>query len=82
MEYQRDDTAPQIVCRPPTLYAMMMMECAVIANNGTRAYKCKYCSSIYLVGALTSRRAKGFYCSDSCRVMGLRSRKEDKVSAR
>jgi hypothetical protein len=81
MEYQRGDATPQFVYRPPTLYAMMMMECGVVANNGTRAYECKYCSSVYLVGALTSRRARGYYCSDSCRVMGVRSRKEGKVSA-
>jgi hypothetical protein len=65
---------------PPTLYAMMMMECAVVAINGTRAHECDYCSNVYLVGALTKRRAKGLYCSDSCRVMGLRRRKEGKPS--
>jgi hypothetical protein len=79
MEFQDDEAAPQIVYRPPTLYAMMMMECAVIASNGTRAYECRYCSKVYLVGALTSRRAKGYYCSNSCRVMGLRSRKKPKL---
>jgi hypothetical protein len=81
MEYQPGDATPQIVCRAPTFYALMMLECAVVAERGTRAYECQYCSNVYLVGALTNRRAKGFYCSDSCRVMGLRLRKEGKVRA-
>ena len=66
----------RLTLRLNSLYALLLMECAMVAERGCLLTRCKSCRIAFLTGSLTGRRSRAQYCSDRCRMRAARARKE------
>ncbi len=57
-----------------SLYALLLMECAMVAERGCLLTRCQQCDVAFLTGSLTRRRSHAKFCSDRCRVAAARAR--------
>ncbi len=57
-----------------SLYALMLMELAMIVEKGARLASCGHCKVVFLTGPTTGRRSHVRFCSDRCRVAAKRAR--------
>lgn len=63
-----------LVLQTTSLYAFMLMEILMAATAGAAFAMCGHCCDAFLTGPLTRRRSTAVYCSDRCRVAGMRAR--------
>ncbi len=57
-----------------SLYVLLLMECAMVAERGCLITRCQQCDVAFLTGSLTRRRSHAKFCSDRCRVASARAR--------
>jgi len=66
---------PRLILHSTSMFSFMLMEVAMAVAHDARLATCERCSTSFLTGPLTGRRAHAVYCSDRCRVAAMRARK-------
>lgn len=68
----------RVTLRAGSLRSLMLCEVALAMEQGTKRVQCGSCGKVFLTGELTGRRNTSIYCSDRCRVAGMRARNKAK----
>ncbi len=69
------DERPQTTLQPTTLLNAMWLHFSIAVSEDKNFRSCKHCGKYFEIGPRKGRKSKQ-YCSDSCRVMASRLRKE------
>lgn len=72
----REDEPPSLVIVPSSLISAMYLQLAQAITRSNHLQRCSSCGTWFLFGAGTGRRRSAHYCSDNCRKVAHRRRKE------
>ena len=74
--YRGKEDVPGLAMVPASLLSAMYLQLAQAITRNNALQRCLWCGTWFLFGAGTGRRRSAHYCSDHCRKVAHRDRKE------
>lgn len=76
LDYRGKEDVLGLVMVPASLLSAMHLQLAQAITRNNALQRCLWCGTWFLFGAGTNRRRSAHYCSDNCRKVAHRDRKE------